>query len=220
MFAMGNLLSEFASVVQAAGATAIVTHHFAKPRTRGAGRIPELADLAHAGIGQFARQWILVDRRARYDPNQSVHKLHLVMGGYGHSSYHKIDIDMAARPDGLRQWEVKFDADAPPTPSGSVSGKRNQGKSRGPSSDDTHTALLAVLAPLGGRATARKIRDTMRWSQSKVNRVTTAMISAGKLRRVEVSVACGNGKMRACDGFEVVGEPIGEHRLVEPDQPV
>src|SRR5262249_4938077 len=104
MFAMGNLLSEFASVVQRAGATAVITHRSAKARTRGASRIPELADLAHAGIGQFARQWILVDRRARYDPNQSVHKLHLVMGGYGHSSHHKIDIDMAARPDGLRQW--------------------------------------------------------------------------------------------------------------------
>jgi replicative DNA helicase len=211
MFAMGHLLYEFASTVQAAGATAIITHHFTKPRARGgAGKIPELADLAHAGIGQFARQWILVDRRAPFDPNQNVHELHLVMGGYGHSSYHAIDVSMAPQADGLRQWDIAFSEDASSGSSDPAKSRRERRRSQGNPSDATHTEVLAALAFLGGKATARKIRDTTRWSQNKVDRVTSDMLSAGKLRRVEVSVACGNGKMRACEGFEAVGEPIGE----------
>jgi hypothetical protein len=132
------------------------------------------------------------------------------MGGYGHSSHHAVDIDMAARPDGLRQWDVKFSVDAPPTSSNSANAKRNRVRSRGPSPDAAHFELLTALASLGGKATARKIRDTMRWSKTKVDRVTSDMVSVGNLRRVEIAVACGNGKMRACEGFEAVGEPIGE----------
>jgi replicative DNA helicase len=210
MFAMGNFLSEFASMIQSAGATAVVTHHFVKPRSRGASRVPELTDLAHAGIGQFARQWILVNRRVAYNPTQSLHKLHLVLGGYGHSSYHAVDIDTASRPDGLQEWDVRFevdetrDASAPPN----SPGKRR--RSRGDRSDAAQAELLAALASLGGRATARKLRDATHWSASKVDLMTTELVNIGKLRRVEISVACGNARTRACDGFEAVGEPAGE----------
>jgi replicative DNA helicase len=210
MFVMGNLLFGFSSTVQAAGATPILTHHFVKPRARNANRIPELSDLAHAGIGQFARQWLLVDRRARFDPNESLHKLHLVTGGYGHSSYHMIDIDMSQRHDGLSQWDVKVKDDPPPTSPDSVTGKQDQGKPRGPSLDAAHSELLTALASLGGKATARKIRDTTHWSKNKVDRVTEEMINEGRLRRVGLTVACGNEKTRACEGFEAVREPVSE----------
>ena len=132
------------------------------------------------------------------------------MGGYGHSSYHKIDIGMAARPDGLRQWDIAFSEDAPCDSTDRASSRRKPSRSQGNPPDATHTELLAALASLGGKATARKIRDTTRWSKNKVDRVTGNMVTAGKLRRVEIAVACGKARMRACEGFEAVGEPTGE----------
>jgi hypothetical protein len=121
-----------------------------------------------------------------------------------------IDIDTSKRTDGLTQWDVKVKDDPPPTSPDSVTGKQDQGKPRGPSLDAIHSELLTVLAAQEGRATARKIRDITHWSKNKVDRVTEEMINGGKLRRVGITVACGNGRTRACEGFEAVGEPVSE----------
>jgi hypothetical protein len=80
--------------------------------------------------------------------------------------------------------------------------------------DATHSELLTALAFVGGKGSARKLRDHLHWSKNKVDRVTNEMVSGGKLRRVEIAVACRGGKTRACEGFEAVGAPVSESPVV------
>src|SRR5262249_12521168 len=118
MFAMGRHLRRFTDAVLEAGAMPVFSHHFTKGAAQQSQRSrPALTDLAHAGFGQFADQWILMGRRRRYKSSQAIHELWLMVGGRHHDTEeYAIDIDNAPIPEskGLRRWDVKFvDAEAP-----------------------------------------------------------------------------------------------------------
>ena len=90
-----------------AGATPVLVHHTTKPT--GAKRTAvTLNDLAFAGIGEFARQWLLVGRTADYEPGSGTHDLTLSIGGSaGHSSAWSVRID-EGRDGESRRWSVRF----------------------------------------------------------------------------------------------------------------
>lgn len=70
-----------------AGATPIFAHHTVKHAGMKPGRNgaqyksyepAELGDLAFAGFAEFARQWLLIARRADYEPGTGKHQLWLI----------------------------------------------------------------------------------------------------------------------------------------------
>lgn len=109
MFAMGAMLKPVANLCQEMGVTLCIVHHN-KTQGRGlAGRgelePAELQDIAWAGFKQFARQWILLARRERYEPGSGNHKLWMTVGGsVGHGSLAAIDVDEGRFPS--RVWRV------------------------------------------------------------------------------------------------------------------
>jgi hypothetical protein len=95
LFVMGRQLKELASIVeeQRPGATLVLVHHFQE--TIKPGVIPTLDHLAFAGIKQFARQWLLVNRRIPYRPGPD--NLWLLAGGAADKS-DLVGLDHTADP--------------------------------------------------------------------------------------------------------------------------
>jgi hypothetical protein len=109
LFDMGPLLSEITERCLEGGCTPILIHH-ANKRIEPS-RPMELDDLAFAGTQEFARQWILVNRRGRYK-FAGRHELILNVGGSaGHSSLWDVTVDEGElNPDFTgRKWDVKVE---------------------------------------------------------------------------------------------------------------
>jgi replicative DNA helicase len=92
LFEIGPLLQRMGRACLSAGATPILVHHTNKgAATRNTHMI--LDDLAFAAIGEYARQWLLINRRKPFDPGAGTHELLIAAGGSaGHSGCWQVDI--------------------------------------------------------------------------------------------------------------------------------
>jgi hypothetical protein len=112
LFQMGPLLLAIATTCLNAGATPILIHHARKDTYSRKARSSEpldLDDLAFAGFGEFARQWVLVSRREPFVPDSGSHKLWLSVGGSaGQSGLWGVDIEEGrlGADFGGRRWQV------------------------------------------------------------------------------------------------------------------
>jgi hypothetical protein len=102
---MGELLRELSEVCTGTGCTPILCHHCRKGGKADPFEAPELEDIAWAGFQEWARQWLLVGRREKYEPGSGEHRLWLSIGGSaGHSALWAIDLSEGVFPD--RYWQV------------------------------------------------------------------------------------------------------------------
>ena len=106
LFKMGPVLRAAADACLAAGATPVLLHHVTKSAAARGGPLT-LLDLSAAGVGEFARQWMLVNRSAEYEPGSGRHDLELSIGGSaGHSSGWRLAIDEGRHGADRREWRV------------------------------------------------------------------------------------------------------------------
>lgn len=131
LYDVGPALRLFAKVCIGAGATPILLHH----ATKSAGRSSEtpkpldLEGLAFSGIGEFVRQWVLLNRRVEYGVGSGKHCLLMSIGGSaGHSDCWAVDIDEGhlERDFTGRKWAVtvrEARLDGPAESIGSANGK-------------------------------------------------------------------------------------------------
>lgn len=109
LFIQGGMLRKISDVCRFHGVTLLLLHHN-KKQAKTNGRVnrepPELDDIAWAGFAEFARQWILLGRRAAYVPSTGEHELWLSVGGSaGHSGLWALDVEegISGMP---RYWNV------------------------------------------------------------------------------------------------------------------
>jgi len=103
IFEISPLLARVTRTCLNAGATLIATHH-----TRKNAKPPlDVEDLAQCGIGEAARQRILVSRRSPFIEGCGVHQLRMTIGGSaGFSSVWAVDLDEGLPGENLdgRRW--------------------------------------------------------------------------------------------------------------------
>lgn len=85
LFEMGEALSDVGCAIQEAGATPVLVHHAVKHLRPGDrdGQFEPMTreDLAMSGFAEYMRQWILINRRAKYEDESGKHELWLGLGG-------------------------------------------------------------------------------------------------------------------------------------------
>ncbi|MCY2987173.1 MAG: bifunctional DNA primase/polymerase [Planctomycetota bacterium] len=107
VFAVGAALRAFSVALLREGITPIVVHHTVKVPLNKFEPL-DLASLSGSGWAEFARQWILLNRRRDYQDGSGFHELNLRIGGSaGHSSLWHLDIDEGPSDQaGDRKWRV------------------------------------------------------------------------------------------------------------------
>ena len=108
LFIQGQLLRRISELCQERGVTLVLCHHTRK--AAGVAYEPlELASISWSGFAEFARQWLLINRREPYIPGTGSHRLWLTVGGsVGHGGLWGLNVEEGVYTveDG-RYWQVK-----------------------------------------------------------------------------------------------------------------
>jgi AAA domain len=125
LYAMGPLLHRFAAACLAVGTTPILVHHISKTAaSKKTGAVLEVNDLSQAGAAEFARGWLLINRREPVAPDAARHELALRIGGSAnYGSVWDLDADVGVlQPDfSGTTWNVQIRPrvdEEPPGPRG------------------------------------------------------------------------------------------------------
>ena len=108
VFAMGAILKQIGELGDRTGCTIIIAHHTRKKDRKERYQPTDLEDLAMSGFAEWARQWLLLGRRAEYEADGK-HDLWLNIGGSaGHSGCYVLSIDEGVADDegAGRKWQT------------------------------------------------------------------------------------------------------------------
>ena len=206
MFDVGSLLLGLTNVTRETGCGIILAHHTRKNPTEKFA-IPELQDLAFAGFSEFARQWLLLNRRADYEPGTGHHELWLSIGGSaGHSSAWAYTADEGVVDDDFngRFWRPTV------TPAGEAISQARTAKNQQREndrrarilSDSDRIATLLRQAPES--LTKSEMKDRLALSATNFNPAFAGLLARGTVDATRKLAANG----QTYDAFRIsVGQP-------------
>lgn len=109
VFAMGQLLKGLSEIGHETGCTIIIAHHTRKGDRQNLYGVPDLNELSGSGFAEWARQWLLLNRREEFQAGSGEHRLWMNVGGSaGHSGTWGLDISEGVPDDSFqgRTWSV------------------------------------------------------------------------------------------------------------------
>jgi alkylated DNA nucleotide flippase Atl1 len=200
MFHVGPLLLRVAKICQETGTTLVLVHHTTKPAgmlRMQTGEPLELEDLAYSGFQEFARQWLLVNRRQKYEPGSGKHLLWMNIGGSaGHSGCWGVDVEEGRLDDdfGGRRWlvQVRSKEDALKGISEAKERKKEVGKKA--KLEEDSEKVLKVLATVPEGETQAAICKVTGLQARVVGPVLTALLEKKQVVRVQIRKSSGKGE--------------------------
>jgi hypothetical protein len=212
LYQMGPQLLAVSQACLDAGCTPILFHHFKLTR-KDVLAPPQLEDLAFAGIQEFARQWILLGHRSRFDPDDTEgrHKLWLNVGGSaGHSLLRAVDVcegKLDADDFGGRVWRVEV-----ALPTDARAAAKDDKKIREQKDDESR--VLAIIDKLdperNGMATKTKIRERSPLSRPRTDAALCRLVDEKILEEVEVQIDSGHGAKQKAIAYRRPGQKQGQ----------
>ncbi len=197
MFEMGPLFLSVARTCLGTGCTPILVHH--TKRAAAASREPlGLEDLAYSGVGEFARQWLLLSRRETFDPgNPGSNRLWMVAGGsVGHGGLWALDIEEGEIDDDLegRVWETSVSTATESRETARSKKKKDRDDERLAEEREEESKVMLALDQIDRDRTGagvERVRSLAGLSREKMNRAVARLMSANVIESVTAKVNFG-----------------------------
>jgi len=190
LFAMGAALQPLSKLAQEAGVTLIVLHHFRKGGQPSEDEPAGLEELTMSGAAEWARQWILLQRRAAYQ-GDGRHLLWMRCGGSaGHASLWGVTIDEGQLdPDTFtgRTWEVTVAPVADARAEAKAEQENRKAAEQEKREGEHRDRLLAVLRTMPDGNTERALSKAARLNPDSFYRAITALLQEGRAATCKVT---------------------------------
>ncbi|MBS0210411.1 MAG: bifunctional DNA primase/polymerase [Planctomycetes bacterium] len=187
LFVVGAFLKSLGDIAQATGCTPLLCHHL-KKSIADPYEPAELENIAWAGFQEFVRQWVLLNRRARYDPDQGGHhELWMSVGGSaGHSGLWGLNIEEGTRQElAGRRWQVEvisaFEAHHERITAASEAADDRKQLVHEAKLERQRHAVFSALEKFPAGETSRVIRDTAGVGARAIQAVLDALVQEGKV---------------------------------------
>jgi hypothetical protein len=211
LFAMGAMLRSISELCAEMGVTLILVHH-CKKGIADPYAAPELDNIAWAGFQEFARQWLLLGRREKYEPGTGEHKLWLSVGGSaGHSALWAVDINEGAF-DGTtpRHWQVDVlkaqDAVAAAHESEAERRADAAEQKRAAQQDVDRNAIAKVLAKCNAGETKSVVKERTGIKQARFDAALASLINDNSITQCEITRA----NKQTYDGYKLADSTPSE----------
>ena len=190
VFMMGSLLQGLTRLGQRTNCTVVLLHHFRKGGQADEDNPAGLEELAQSGVAEWARQWLLLQRRVPYQ-NDGNHALWLRCGGSaGHSSLWGLNIDEGTiDPDTGegRRWEVTVSAVADARKEAERDRENRKAAEQEKREGEKHDRLLAALKTAPEGDTARGLRDASGLNYQDFGKAIACLLQEGRAERCELT---------------------------------
>lgn len=213
VFAMGQLLKGLSDIGRRTGCTLIIAHHTRKTDRNNPFRVPDLEDLSGSGFAEWARQWMLLNRREAYKAGTGEHRLWLNVGGSaGHSGTWALDISEGTIDDnGGRTWSVSVGNASEAIQEARSSKEQKRQSEKQIKLKNDLDRIRDVLRKASGPLAKSKIRDMAGISSTRFPAAIASMLNSGEIEDAE---------FKGANGQKYVGFKLADPEAGQPDNTV
>ena len=193
------LLEPVSRIISDTGCAVLMVHHNRKVSDMRYG-CPTLEEITGSGFAEWARFWLLLNRRREWDDTVGQHWLWFVTGGSaGFGSRKWLDVTEGKPTDpGGRIWEVEVVAAGEGESREKAERSRQQKEQRETKLLDDQKAIAEVLRKCGGKSTKTELRDRTRFNSDRLGAALAFLLDRGDI--VPCTVCKGN--KREYEGFQ------------------